>query len=652
MTLSFSRIVCRQCGDKRIVGVVCPTCGEEPDEREVDPDRQRRVRLARTALEILDGPAPDASPELSPLAAVIWGRMLVVFDDLLGAVMAANGDAREEPTLMNAIIVFRQLEGDVAATPRLRPWIDLWTAVEDVLSRLRTIVRHYLLGAAADTPLEAQREAQAAQRELDEAADPAAALSKRMEDWARVDAAETIDKAVAVLAEIAFERSGARNLLEFDHAGYTVYERVSGMKTSLQGLGVGLNFIAEQARGPFDESRVWRVAQESFSLLTADSNWLATTVNDSVWRNDHKAALEKLWDAGHLHTAALAAVRHDRQTIRAMLGVGRDFVESTGKRYLATVIAASKKTPYAKYRDQSAGNLLIAAEQMGLASLVAGLDRTVRIASAHDEFALEGGEVILMDRGVEVERLSIGVLVDRVLTGVETTLALGLGVLCAAIHGGIEPDQVLPDLDALGVEPEEALAWVLASSGWRDVQVRMEGGVVTASGTADEGLLTMSHVAALIPRIPDGCKGVTVLAETRAGQQELQGPFEPFRVFQAATDELEKQVRHVELLRSWVRDGTPLVSETQARKIVSVLSLQSLTPDDVRGTIRRLRMLLQAARTIEDEELADVLAALIGGLRGSYLDLESDGYSAALSRIGSWAGMRVEPLDASLIGLA
>jgi hypothetical protein len=50
-------------------------------------------------------------------------------------------------------------EAEVASTPRLRPWIDLGAAVDEVLANLKSVVRHYLLGSGAETPLEAQREA-------------------------------------------------------------------------------------------------------------------------------------------------------------------------------------------------------------------------------------------------------------------------------------------------------------------------------------------------------------------------------------------------------------------------------------------------------------------------------------------------------------
>ena len=630
------------------MAVRCPTCGQMPDEREVDPERQRRSNLARAGREILDGPLPDPRVHGSPVTTEVWDRTLRVVDETLDYLMRALDDASQEPAGLEAIKSLRQLEADVSAAPGLRPWIDLRAAAEEVLHKLHRVVGHYLSAAAADVPLDAQREAQRAQAELDGAADPAVALAERVDAWARVETAETVEQAVSVLAETAFERSKARTLIEFDRIGRAVYERVSGETVSLQGYGVGLNIIAEQARGPYDEARIWSLARRAFELLTGDPEWLSGILETPQWREDLKSALEKLWDAGRLHAAAMLAVRHDRQAVRALLDFGQDLVESTGKRYVATLIAASKHAVYAKYRNQSSGALLVAATKMGLSDFVSGLDRAVRIASAHDSFILDEDEVILIDSEVEVERLTVPVLVDRVLEGVETTLALGLGILCAAIHGGVELTDLLPDMASLGVAREDILTWILSSAGWRQINVRLEGESLIASGSADVGAVTMSHVAALSPYFPDGCTEVVVTADTSEGQRELRGSAELLKRFQEATSEPEKLARCVELLRGWVLNDRPLIDAKQSRKYLSVSALQSMASGDLRAAIRHARMFLATAQRVHDEELAEALTALLGGLRDSLVGLESATFAAAVELVTAWARMAVPPIDSSV----
>jgi hypothetical protein len=120
-TLGFRRIVCRSCGERRIVGVTCPTCGENPDPREADPDRPGRRRLARSALEALDADLPPVDAEQPSLTPAVWTRVQAVFEDLLKSLMEAIGDQAKAPGLMRGIGAFRQLEAEVASTPRLRP---------------------------------------------------------------------------------------------------------------------------------------------------------------------------------------------------------------------------------------------------------------------------------------------------------------------------------------------------------------------------------------------------------------------------------------------------------------------------------------------------------------------------------------------------
>jgi hypothetical protein len=85
--LGFRRIICLSCGERRIVGVACPTCGEDPDPREVDPDRQARRRLARFALEALDADLPSVEAEHLRMTPAVWPRTQAAFEDLLTSLM-------------------------------------------------------------------------------------------------------------------------------------------------------------------------------------------------------------------------------------------------------------------------------------------------------------------------------------------------------------------------------------------------------------------------------------------------------------------------------------------------------------------------------------------------------------------------------------
>src|SRR5687767_14226700 len=102
--LSWKQIKCRRCHEARVVGVPCPTCDARPDPREVDPNLQRRQRLARDALAILDRP-PGSSPSSKPVLGE-WspdqgfGPLAEWLEQFLPALNAAIDDGSAAPRLL------------------------------------------------------------------------------------------------------------------------------------------------------------------------------------------------------------------------------------------------------------------------------------------------------------------------------------------------------------------------------------------------------------------------------------------------------------------------------------------------------------------------------------------------------------------------
>jgi hypothetical protein len=131
--LTYRRIKCLRCSEARIVGVPCPTCGASPDEREVDPDRQHRQRVAGRALMAFATAQLRGKP-LHVDPSGIWDRISALLERFLAAVFAGLADPSLEDRLMEAISDLKRLQADLGVTPRLRPWIETWQAVEDVLS--------------------------------------------------------------------------------------------------------------------------------------------------------------------------------------------------------------------------------------------------------------------------------------------------------------------------------------------------------------------------------------------------------------------------------------------------------------------------------------------------------------------------------------
>lgn len=515
----------------------------------------------------------------------------------------------------------------------------------EVLERLASVARHYLLALAADAPLEAQREARLAQAELDAAADPAALLGNQVARWSEVEEAETFEQGLVVSAEHAFTQAGAGDLLAFDRAGDEIFKRVTGRSGCPTGLGFGLNLIAQQAQGPFDEARFWQVAVETYALVAAEQQRLADLVADEGWMEDFNRAMVSAWDTAVLNEGMTAAVRHERQAVRTLLDVPESLVEGPGKVFAATLLAAVKRKGYGVYRGQSAGALIEAARrQQGVAAMFLGLDPAIRRASAHQEFRLDGDDVVLMNRGVEVERLSRGELVDRALAAVESVNAIGLGMVCAAVVGGFDPDRLL-DVARESLPPEAAAALLLAGAGWRAPEVSMENGVVSVAGQAELGPRSLQQAAALLPILPKECRELRLTATGSKDPRELRGPLDPLRRFSEATDELEKQVHLMEAHRAWQLDDVPLCTDDHVRKIVSVTAMQRLSQDQLRGGVRLLRVSLEAAQRMGLRDLEGAIRAVLAAIRANAARMAAPGeLEAAVQPLVSWEGERVPPL--------
>jgi hypothetical protein len=644
-SLPYRRIRCTRCGEERIVGVPCPTCGMKPDEREVDPSRQARQAVVQRVRDAWAAPLPPPSGDLSTLATDSWDRLSAFIDSFIGGLAGAAADPPDDREVLAAVQAFRQLEADIAGVPRLRPWRGLWKAIDEVVDRLRSVADHYLASAVADLPIDAQRESRLAQAGLDKAAEPASDASRLTELWKQAEEADSREAFAKITIERAYAMTGATNLSEFDGAGDRVFHRVTGQFGCPRGIGVGLNTIAAEVEVGFDQDRFWTVAREVYEKLAMDSAWLQQLVSDPTWKEDVQSGLLSLWEAGRLQHAALAAARHDREAVRALLQYGKDLVETVGKRYAATLLAAHKTAPYTKYRDQPSGGLLVAVDQAGLGNVMTGVDRAIRTASAHDEFFVVGDEVVLMDRGLEVERLSSGVLVDRMLAGVESAMAIGLGVFCAAIVAGIDVADISPPAESLGLETTEAASWVLAELGWTETDVAYSEGELRVRGRIDPGDVATTHAAALVPYLPDDCWEISFVAASENGESELRGPLDSLRRSLSTGDEDEKLLANIEVLARWSRDGRPLLLDSQRRKLLAVYALQAAanagTPQAAIARVRRVR---ECARALNDVSVDAAIGEVIAGLRESMMSGNRARLSAALDALGVWAAARVPPI--------
>jgi hypothetical protein len=269
----------------------------------------------------------------------------------------------------------------------------------------------------------------------------------------------------------------------------------------------------------------------------------------------------------------------------------------------------------------------------------------VRVASAHDEFLLRGTTVVLMDRGAPVETLDISELADRVLEGIESSMAVGLGILCAAVSAGLDVDAILPAAETLSLGPEWAASVILSGSGWSGVSLRVEGTTLLVEGRADVSGRSLRDAATVLPHLPLDVNRIVFEDDGPCGRHQLTGPLAPLRSRAEAGDDWEKLVHQVEALRTWEFDGNPLATHDHVRKLVGHLVGEAIGTGDFVQALRRLRVLLELARRLADVEMESVIAAVMGAIRDNALGAAPPDWDRPLQQVSAWTSLQVPPLD-------
>lgn len=635
--IEFAGIECLGCGEKRGRGQVCPTCGATPDPREVDAHTARRRRVAGRALSILEGPQPDSgSPAPFEVLRSVWGELYSWLDEFLEGLADVGESPDGEEHLFEAVAKLRSIESQVKGVPRLRPWIVLLDPLGRVLDDCTQIARRYLDAFAASVQLDAQRAAAEGQRAIDAAGVSAESVVPLLARWGRLLETVSVEDALTALFEESYEESGAENLMDFDRAGHDLYRRATGDGDCSPGLGVVLQLAGVQVRTTGDEARFWTIVSDLVRLLRRRPERLRAVLHSEEWRRDFAGDVDKGYASAVHCQASITASRRTRDEVRALLTLGLDLVEGRGRQLVATLLAVEGRKTYATLRKRDAGDLLRQCEQRDLGRFVDGLDRTVRVARAHEDYRVVGDAVLLGGRRGPEQRLSIDELVDRVLAGAESALALEVAVRCAAGTLGIEVPG--PDLIAdLELPPEDAITLVLAVAGWSEIEVEVSDDVVRATGRGDTSMgAVIRTVGPVLPSLPLACETLELTVRADDGQVQAVGPVEPFRRWSRCSDELERELHFIEGWHRWVFDGRSVYPRQFVRQVFARQAGRELV--DARPvTMRALRQLIDAARRIEDPELEACLRAYLGQLRSRELRLPSaPGIEDAKEKLLGW----------------
>lgn len=639
-SLSFARIECRGCGARRIRGVACGTCGELPDEREVDPTRQRRQAAAQTALVALDG---DYSAEPLALPTDVWNEMSKWPDAFFGAI----SDLTEGKADVGLVAVMKRL-GQIKASSitarRLRPWLQLWNTHDALVTELESAARSYLKAFAAETPLAAQQAAQQAQGAFDRAAETLATFNELRERQQKVEAAETAEEAAAILVGQTFHSTGANNVLEFDAAGKVIYQRITGSYDCPSGMGATLQLSVAQVLPLIDEDNFWKVVSNAWAFLNQHRARFSEALKSPNWLSDFRDATARTHDVASVYGSALSNAQRGRHAARAMLDFIHGLVEGSAKRHLATLLSCVlRKRTYEGLRNRDAGGMLNTAGQQSLTHLLTGIDRTIRIAKAHEDWDVNGDSVTLRS-GDSTVTMDMEELADKMLTALESVVAIQLAITIAAGQEGMGLEQLHP-LEDLDVEWEAAVALSLAFAGWTNVEARQEEGVAEVSVTVPRKELDkepLQVVTMAVPHIPSELSHARFELDVGSTQSRMiEGPLTPIRSWAAEQEGLQKDVLFWEAAHLWTVDGSPRLSRDHIRKCVANVASQSLG-SPLGETMARLRILRDMAVRVDDGELAEVLKSMMGSVRNKDLDLpQAPEAQENLELLMKWQSMSV-----------
>jgi hypothetical protein len=394
-----------------------------------------------------------------------------------------------------------------------------------------------------------------------------------------------------------------------------------------------------QAEVILDQQRFRQLARDAHALLTQRPGRLQQLVQDDVLVEDMQDAVRRGYDAAVTAQAVLAAAGNDRQAIRALLALAHELLEGPGKRQVAALLAVAGRRTYQHLRRLDAGALLQqASQQPRLAPLLDGLDIALRDAKAHEDYLIEGDQLILTDRGrrrPNTQPIPGLVLVDRVLTAVETIQALFFALAAAAAGIDVMVVDAL-DYSHFDMADEDVFAMLLGLQSWPDVTVEIDEGTLRVVASGELPAQSLRPAAILVPHLPEHITQLELTLHTSSGLRLLAGPTEPWRRYNAATD-WEKQLYFVECCRRWHLDGRPAFDQDQLRLWAARQALERAAAG-YPACIKPLRQLHRLAQRLQDDDLASDLRGLTAYARNASMGLApEDVGSDVVSRLQRWA---------------
>jgi hypothetical protein len=643
--MSFDEGECDVCGRLRSLDVACEGCGA-PAETDRGPLLARRA-VVDPVLEAFRSDIPAGTAR--PLEITEWvglhNEWLVEFLDGLNDFVNTGAISRVDA----ACGALRQLRADAAASPRYRPDLAGWKAFDAGLDGMHGLAVDCLEALRADTLADADRLAGAAQGDLTAAQDGVARWAELRAEWFGAED-DSDDDLVWAGASRALRLLGAEHggIIAVEESGQHLFERVTGEPSCPSGFGLALRVAEVNADAVLDIDRFWRCTGLAYRRLASTKSKgqaaIGSVAGAAVWVSDMRGVQEQIIEA--IRDLPDLTKATEKSLARAAVRLGHLNAERAAKYLIATLLAAYRGRDYTELRKKDLGALLSEARDVGLGSLLLGIDAAMRHGDAHGEFAVEADGVRFTADRREYDFLTWPELVDRVIAGIESTSAMFTAVLCAVAGTAVEDDLV--DLEDL-FGPDQQLRLAAAADGWTDLTVGDDPVELVVTGARPQRV-TLSSVGVIATFALADAASLTVDAGSPEGRDVFSGPLEPMRAFRSQAAGPDKEAWFLDVCRTWTLNGRCIADDAAFRKVVAVNVMRAAVSDSTPIGERTLLLgpWLEAAKRARDRELANAVTDLAWGIR-----LISNGttpeatYERAVHRLTDYGKQAVDwPLSA------
>ena len=610
ISIGFAQIACSRCDAIRILGVSCPDCGAQPADHEVDPNRQRRKRMAekyRSALqEALDSPPVPNDPVLDRVHSLL-NALVGWIESFLSAFAAASQEQHREAELIATATSFRYLSDEVEGLPTIRPFATIAKRVAQVKNQLGSAANDYISILEADTPLVAQRLAASFNSELESATAILTPLGDLISKWIAIDSssARFEDLLLDAASEVISGEPG-NDLMSADRAGRSEIDFDMPAPT-----GAGLSLLLVRSRfeliGKPDEfMAVFYECGRRLSLAPRLQQVLSSPnlVDDLVAASRDSEQISVASQAMH------SAARTDRESLRAALHACHAFIEGPIHTLVAVLVSATtSQRGYEARRSDDTGALINTLSQIS-PSLAVRLHAEFRHAYGHSDWDIEGANLVLNARGARGQqpiRVPLTDFLDRYIELLETASAGLLAVrIIAEANGTSVP--FAAEFAALQVSGQQQAQLQLVLNGFRIESVIASDHSLTIHTEGKSRRLARAGfmAAAFLGRETD------ILDVVNREDEEIQLLHCPTELISEFRNQNLEEDRTLALLvagTSITLNGEPAVSTGFARKWLASNAIR-LVPETSSGRqiIRKYR---SAARLISDEELVTRLGRLM-----------------------------------------